>query len=127
MNLAFQTVNRTPHCLELSVIVRRDRFVPLLFEVLDTRFNGGFVDTNHFVVFVLDAEGFGNCDEQVLLVQLRVALNRFVIDVFRDVAQLSERFVFRLDWTSRLSDVSENRKVPYKEFPLQGQGDRHQR
>src|SRR6185503_2606389 len=46
------------------------------------------------MMLVLNAESFCKRHDQVLFVQLRVALEGLVIGSFRDFAQVGERFVF---------------------------------
>jgi hypothetical protein len=41
----------------------------------------------------VDVQRFAHGDDQVFFIELRVALQSFVIDVFRDVAQFRKRFM----------------------------------
>jgi hypothetical protein len=90
-------MNLPADVLQLSVVVSGKRCVPLSFELLDLRLYLGLVQTDDLMVLVhIDVERFADRRDQVFLVQLGVALNSFVIDRGRDLADLSQRHVFEL-------------------------------
>jgi len=87
-------MNRASHHFELRMIVRFDGGGAFAFQLANARFDGTFVDSDHVVMCVLDAECFREGADEVLLVHLRVALHRLVLfDAFGNVAQLGEGFM----------------------------------
>jgi hypothetical protein len=96
MNLSLQAMNRAASYFQLLVIVRGYGRIAFSFERFDTRLDRRLIDANNFVVLVhFDVEGFAERHDQMLFVQLRVALDGFVLDVFGDVAQFGQGFVFQ--------------------------------
>jgi hypothetical protein len=96
MNLSLQAMNRAARYFQLLVIVRGYGRIAFSFERFDTRLDRRLIDANNFVVLVhFNVEGFAERHDQMLFVQLRVALNGFVIDVLRDFAQLGQGFMFQ--------------------------------
>jgi len=94
MNLPLQAMNRAAGNLQLLVIVSGQRGISFCFKRLDARFDRRLIEANNFVVLVhVNVEGFAERHDQMLFVQLRVALDGFVLDVFGDLAQLSQGFV----------------------------------
>src|SRR6266705_148936 len=54
------------------------------------------IAAHNLVVLVhIAVAGFAKRHDQMLFVQLRIALDRFVLDVFSDVAQFGQGFVFQ--------------------------------
>jgi hypothetical protein len=96
VNLPLQAMNRAARYFQLLVIVRGYGRITFGFERLDAQLYGRLIDAHHLVVLVhIDAEGFAERHDQMLFVQLRVALDGFVLDVFGDVAQFGQRFVLQ--------------------------------
>jgi hypothetical protein len=84
-------MNPAPHVLKLRVIVRGKRLVAPPFQLSYFRFDFALVDSLHFVVLVhVNVERLAERNEQMLFVQLRVPLQRFVLDVGGYVAQLAD-------------------------------------
>src|SRR5947208_2344533 len=78
------------------MIVRGKRCIARLLELLDARLDGRLVDADHIVVLVhVDVERPANRHHQMFFIQLGVALDRIVLDVFGDVAKFSECLVFQ--------------------------------
>lgn len=78
------------------MIVRGYGRIAFGFERLDARLDRRLVDTHNFVMLVhVDIEGFAERYDQMLFVQLRVALDRFMFDVLGDFAQFGQGFVFQ--------------------------------
>src|SRR5882724_22139 len=95
MNLSLQSMNATTHGLELSMVVDGDSAGAPLFKFLDPRFDRGLVDAHNLVMLMhLDVQGLAESYHQMLFIQLGVTLYGFVFDVFGDIAQLSQSFVF---------------------------------
>jgi len=91
-DLSIQPVNLAADALERVVVVRLDCRVALLLEVPDRRLDGGLVDALNVIMAVgVDAERPAQPGQQVLFVQLRIALDRFVLHVFGDVPQFLDR------------------------------------
>jgi hypothetical protein len=89
-------MNGTAGALELSVIMRFEGRGALLLPLLDASFYRSLIDAHDFMVLVyVDIQSFAHRDDQVFLIELRVALQSFVIDVFRDVAQFRKRFMLQ--------------------------------
>src|SRR5882672_6466876 len=81
----------------LEVVDVVERVVALLLPLVDLHLGRGLVDALHFVVHVhVDVERLAQRREQVVLVELGVALYRFVLDPGRDLAQLGERLGLQL-------------------------------
>jgi hypothetical protein len=95
VDLMFETMNPSPDGFELGMIVGRDGLVALLLQLPDLRFDGGFIDASGFVVRVhVDAESFAERHEQVVFVQLGVALQRLMLNASGDLAQLRHGLPF---------------------------------
>ena len=95
MYLALQTVNAPARAFSCGTIVRRDGGVTFRFEGFDSRLDGGLVDAHDVVMLVnVDVQRLANRHHQMFFIQLGVTLDCFVLDVFRDVAQLGQCFVF---------------------------------
>src|SRR5262249_28055286 len=78
-------------------VLRGERFVALLLPVVDLRLGRGLVDALDLVVHVhVDVERLAQRHEQMVLVELGVALDRLVLDPGRDLAQLRERLGLQL-------------------------------
>src|SRR5215472_9812100 len=76
--------------LQLRAVVRLDRGVALFLQLAHLRFDRRLVDAGDVVMF-LDAERFRERRQQMLFVQLRVALHGvLILDAFRNLAQLFE-------------------------------------
>ena len=45
------------------------------------------------MIVYIDVQRLADCDYEMLLIQLRVALDCFVLDAFGDISQLGQRFV----------------------------------
>jgi len=60
--------------------------VAFLFHFPNSYLDRSFIHAHHFMVFVLDAEGFGKGYEQMLFIKLRVALQGFVLVAFGNLA-----------------------------------------
>src|SRR2546427_5468038 len=83
--------------LQLAAILRGERLVALFLPLADLGLDRGLVDALDFVVHVhVDVERLAERSEQMVLVQLRVALHRLVLDSGRDLAQLGERLALQL-------------------------------
>ena len=83
--------------LELRPILGRESLVALFLPLADLRLDRGLVHTLHLVVHVhVDVERLADRREQMVLVQLRIALYRLVLDAGGDLAQLGERFFLEL-------------------------------
>jgi len=60
----------------------------------DARFDCSFIDAHHVMMLMhLDAERIANRHDQMVLIELRVALHRIVLNVLGDVAKLRKRLV----------------------------------
>src|SRR5438093_7250666 len=79
-----------PYVLECVMIVRFERLAALRFELANLRLDRGLVDAGGFMMLArIDAERLAERGQQMLFVQLRVALDGvLVLHAFRDVAQL---------------------------------------
>jgi hypothetical protein len=96
VNLSLQAMNRAARYFQLLVIVRGYGRIAFSFERFDTQLNRLLVDAHDLVVLVhFNVEGFAQGHDQMLFVQLRVALNGFVLDVFGDIAQFGQGFVLQ--------------------------------
>jgi hypothetical protein len=96
VNLSLQSMNRAASYFQLLVIVRGYGRITFSFERLDAQLDRRLIDANHLVVLVhFNVEGFAERHYQMLFVQLRVALNGFVLNVLGDVAQFGQGFVFQ--------------------------------
>jgi hypothetical protein len=96
MNLSLQAMNRAARYFQLLVIVRGYGRIAFSFERFDAQLSRRFIDAHNLVVLVhIDVEGFAERYDQMLFVQLGVALDRFVLDIFGDVAQFGQGFVFQ--------------------------------
>src|SRR5437773_11471864 len=84
--------------LERVVVVRLERLSALLLQVADLRFDRRLVDASRCVVLArVDAERFAKSRQQMVLVQLRVALDGvLVLHAFRNFAKFLNRFLFQL-------------------------------
>src|SRR3954466_1199484 len=92
-----QMVNMVERDLQLLAVLRGKRVVPLLLPLADLRLHRGLVDALHLVVNVhVDVERLADRLEQVVLVHLRRALHRFVLDAGRDLAQLGNGLLLQL-------------------------------
>src|SRR5260221_14788641 len=79
-DLPVEAMNLTPQALQHVAIVRRDRGVALFLQRLHLRLDRRLVDADDGVMLVrVNAERLAQRREQVLLVQLRVALDRFLV------------------------------------------------
>jgi hypothetical protein len=76
------------------VIVRGQRSFALRLQLANSRFERTLVDADYVVMLVLNTERLGECYDQMLLVQLRIALDGWMIGAFRNLAQVSEGLVF---------------------------------
>src|ERR1043166_5997333 len=87
-----------PYVLECVMIVRFERLAALRFELANLRLDRGLVDAGGFMMLArIDAERLAKRGQQVLFVQLRVALDGvLVLNALRDFAQLLERFLLQL-------------------------------
>src|SRR5207248_4290922 len=73
-----------------------ERLVALFLPLADLGLDRGLVDALDLVVHVhVDVECLAERSEQMVLVQLRVALDRLVLDSGRDLAQLGERLALQ--------------------------------
>ncbi len=80
-----------------SAFVRLDGGGPLLLERSNLSFDLALVESDHLVVGMgVDAECRANREEDLLLVHLRVALDRLVLDSGRDLAQLGDGLLAQL-------------------------------
>src|SRR5438046_3666225 len=112
--------------LQLAAILRSERLVALFLPLADLGFDRGLVDALDLVVHVhVDAERLAERGEQMVLVQLRVALHRLVLDSGRDLAQLGERLALQLrksvghassGWIVAVDPVERPRPLP--QLPL---------
>src|SRR6185369_9941184 len=68
MNLPLQTMNGPSDGFKLRVIVRFDRRGSLRFQLANARFDRALVDTDDVVMRVLNAECFGERDNEVFLI-----------------------------------------------------------
>ncbi len=93
VNSSLQTVNRAAHDFELRVIVGRDGCFALRLQFTNARLDGRFVDADDIVMLVLNAQSLGQRHDEMLFVQLGVALNCFVLATLRHVAQLGKCLV----------------------------------
>jgi hypothetical protein len=76
------------------VVVRAKRFIAFRFERFDTRFDGSFVDAYDVVVLMhFDAERVADRNDQMFLIELRVALNSVMLNVLGDVAEFRKCLV----------------------------------
>ena len=79
-----------------DVIVRYQRCIALLLEFFDARFDRRLVYADHIVMLVhVDIERPANRHHQMFFIQLGVALDGIVLDVFGDVAEFRECLVFQ--------------------------------
>jgi hypothetical protein len=95
MNPSLQPMNRTPHDLELRVIVSGERGCTVRLQLANARLNTRLIDADYFVMFVLNAKGLRERGNQVFLVHLRVALDGIVFDAFGDLSQIGDGLVFQ--------------------------------
>src|SRR2546426_11301435 len=83
--------------LQLAPSLRGYRLAALFLPLADLGLDRGLVDALDFVVHVhVDVERLAERSEQMVLIQLRVALHRLVLDSGRDLAQLGERLALQL-------------------------------
>src|SRR5438128_1101152 len=83
-----------PNGFELSVIMCRERGVASLLQFANAQLNRCFIDADYVVMLVhLDVQRSTNRYHEMLLIQLCIPLYCFVLDVFRDVAQLGQSLV----------------------------------
>src|SRR5262249_19500378 len=98
--LAVDAVHVAPDRLELGVVVGLEGFVPLRLELFQLRLEPGLLaggGARRVVMDVgVDPEGLADGREQVLLVHLRVALDRVVLDALGDLAELVDRLLLQL-------------------------------
>jgi hypothetical protein len=94
VNLPLQTMNATAGLLQRCMIVGTQGLIPFRLEGFDAGFDRSLIDSDYFVMLVnVDVQRFAHRDDQVFFIELRIALQSFVIDVFRDVAQFRKRFM----------------------------------
>src|SRR5204863_4173396 len=95
--LVLEMVDVVEGDLQLAAILCGERLVALFLPLADLGLDRGLVDALHLVVHVhVDVERLADRREQMVLVQLRVALHGFVLDAGRDLAQLGEGFFLKL-------------------------------
>src|SRR5215472_10686539 len=83
--------------LERLAVLGGERLVALFLPLVDLRLGRPLVDALHLVVHVhVDVEGLAQRREQVVLVELGVALHRVVLNAGRNFAQLGERLGLQL-------------------------------
>src|SRR6266496_3804175 len=90
-------MNLPANAFQRISVVLLERRVALLLQLAHPGFDGRLVDAGHVVVFVrVDAKRLAQRGQEMFLVQLRVALHRLlVLDAFRNVTQLLDRFPFQ--------------------------------
>src|ERR1051325_9377519 len=93
MNASLESMNCAAHDFELRAIVSGDGCFALRLQLTNARLDGGLIDADCRVMFVLNTQRVRDCDEEVFLVHLGVALDRLVLDALRHVAQLGEVLV----------------------------------
>jgi hypothetical protein len=94
--LMVQMMNVAPNGLELRMIARLARRIPLAFQLADFRFDPCLVDADDSVMFPsVDAQGLANRRKQVILVHLRIALHRVMLETVGYLTQLGERFLMQ--------------------------------
>src|ERR1700730_17400358 len=96
-DLAIQMVQVPPQALEALGVVRLDGRRAMLLELLHLRLDSDFVDAFDVVMHMrVDAERLAQGGQQMLLVQLREAFHGFVVEAFRNLAQLVDGLALEL-------------------------------
>jgi hypothetical protein len=91
MDLSLQAVDTSPDGLELRVIMRGKGGCASLLQPANARFDRRLVDPDNVVVLVhLYVQRIAERNHQMLFIHLRIALDRVVLDVFGDLAQLRQ-------------------------------------
>jgi hypothetical protein len=94
VNGPFQVVYLPANGFQLLAIVRRNGGIALFFQFLDLAFDLRFINAADFVMGMhIDVERLAKSHQKVLLVHLRIALHRFVLEACRNFAKLRNRFV----------------------------------
>src|SRR5438105_12039324 len=95
--LVLEMVDVVEGDLQLAAILCGERLVALFLPLADLGLDRGLVDALDLVVHVhVDVECLAERSEQMVLVQLRVAFDRLVLDSGGDLAQLGERLALQL-------------------------------
>jgi len=94
VNLALEVMDLAPDGFELSMVVSRQGGVTLLLQVIDLGLEFRLVDADHMMLPVrLNVESLAERRQEVLFVQLSVALQRLVFDARRDLTKLGHSFM----------------------------------
>jgi hypothetical protein len=93
VNLAFQAMDLPPDPFQLDVIMGGQGLIPFFLQHPDFLFYLGLVQSHHFVLLVLvDIQGLAESIQEMLLVQLTVPLDRFMVGFLGDFPQFGNRF-----------------------------------
>lgn len=88
--------------LDLLGVLGLDGFGQLILHGLDARLGPGLVDADYFVVGVhVDVQGLAEGHQEVILVHLRMALDRLMVHSLGDLAQLGDRFLLQFGQSVR--------------------------
>ena len=105
MYLAFLTVDLAVAEANLLAVSGRDGRIELFLHGADLGLDLGFVQALHFMMDVgVDVQRLANSHQQVLFVQLRIALHRFMLDALGDLPEFGHGFF--LEFNKSISHVS---------------------
>src|SRR5437870_9052300 len=94
--LVLEVMNMIEREFQLLAVLCSECLIALLLPFADFRLDRGLVDADHFMVGVhVDRQRLADGLEQVVLVQLRVALHGIVCNAGRDFAQFGKRLVLQ--------------------------------
>jgi hypothetical protein len=87
-------VDASSRFLKSRAVMSADGVVASGLQRFDARFDRSFIDAHNVMMLMhLDAERIANRHDQMLLIELRIALHSVVLNVFSDVAEFRERLV----------------------------------
>ena len=93
MDIPFLPMDLAVAELDLLAVLGLDGLGQTLLHGLDPAFDLGLVDPHHLVFLAhVDVQGLAQSNQEVLLVHLRMALHRLVLDAGGDLAQLGDGF-----------------------------------
>ena len=91
------------------MVMGRQNLIAFLLQLPDLGLDSSLVDPHHLMMSVHgNAQGLAEGNQQMVFVQLGIALHRLVLDAFGDFPELRRSFAFQL-----LKGVSRSFDPPY--------------